>query len=91
MMNMDKELREIIRHLTYASRLRTYPNGKNLPVKKSVTLNQVGKCLEWIEYFLRDYLEGKGRKKEYIAIVKCRNEIEDLYKKRERNKTAIRS
>jgi len=74
------ELKKLILNLKLACQLRTFPNNRSFAVEQGVILNRVGKLLELIARFLDDvFFAGKGRKREFRKIVKCYEELYDLY------------
>lgn len=81
----DKEqLSNYIKHITIASGLRTFPNGKEMDIRDSVQLNSIGKLLEQIRYYMQAHFfvketGMKTKKKAFYVIEQARRDLEEIH------------
>lgn len=59
-------------NLKNACMIRMFPNGRNLNIKESVALNQLGKMLETIEHILKMVVnkkESRAKRKKVVGMM----------------------
>ncbi len=60
MKKQDKEdLIQYKQAIRLAGTLRTFPNGRKLPLFEATAINAIGKLIEYLDYILREIIDGK--------------------------------
>lgn len=77
----QKDLQELMTSVKVASTLRTFPNGRNLTLFESVSLNQIGKLISHIGHILGKIRDGKRPRKALGIIGNASSKLEELLNK----------